>query len=88
MIHSGTVTTSFPTQIGTDNVWTKCAMSGENSGPVYALKDNGTLWAWGNGQGGELGQGSDLDPKSSPTQVGTEEDWISLEASEGDCYCC
>jgi alpha-tubulin suppressor-like RCC1 family protein len=79
---SGTVTTSFPTQIGTDNVWIKCAMSGENSGPIYALKDNGTLWAWGNGQGGELGQGSDLDPKSSPVQVGTEEDWISLEASE------
>jgi len=37
----------------------------------YGIKTNGTLWAWGDNEFGELGQGSDGHPtmRSSPVQI-------------------
>ena len=43
-----------------------------------AIKTDGTMWSWGNGAFGSLGDGSSATPsnkKSSPTQVGTATDW-------------
>ena len=45
------------------------------------IKQNATLWAWGNNESGSLGlnQGpSQLDMLSSPTQVGTNTTWKSV----------
>jgi alpha-tubulin suppressor-like RCC1 family protein len=35
----------------------------------YALKSDGTVWAWGGGQDGELGTGQDLSADDAPQQV-------------------
>jgi alpha-tubulin suppressor-like RCC1 family protein len=60
----------------------------------FAVKGDGTLWGWGDGDNGKLGNGSTSD-QSSPTQVSTLTDvvavapgnWhtIALE-SDGDVY--
>lgn len=47
-----------------------------------AIKEDGTLWAWGNNENGELGLGVPGN-KKVPTQVGNESDWESLSTGYG-----
>ena len=66
-----------PVQIGTDNDW--AAIS---AGALYhslAIKANGTLWAWGRNESGQLGDGT-LVNKSAPVQIGTANDWVAVSA--------
>tara|TARA_B100001250_G_scaffold33926_1_gene27511 strand:- start:2033 stop:4174 length:2142 start_codon:yes stop_codon:yes gene_type:complete len=46
------------------------SMVGTTEGAALALKADGTMWSWGNGGNGALGQ-NDNTNRSSPTQVGT-----------------
>jgi alpha-tubulin suppressor-like RCC1 family protein len=70
---------SSPVQIGSDNNWIVIkAGFGVNGGMSFALKSNGTLWAWGDNYNGQLGLG--FVPAfgvhvSKPTQVGTDNTW-------------
>ena len=66
---------SSPTQIG--GTW---SMIGSSSYASAGLKADGTLWSWGRNQYGNLGQGTSGTPtrKSSPTQIGTATNWVTL----------
>jgi len=44
------------------------------------IKTDGSLWAWGNNERGELGTGDDNARQYSPIQVGKEMDWVSVSA--------
>ena len=68
---------SSPTQIGTGTDWSKTNDGGNNL--TGAIKTNGTLWMWGAGTDGQLGQNTAVH-LSSPVQVGTETTWRSLTA--------
>ena len=63
---------SSPVQIGSGIDWLD--ISHGFTGPVAALKENGTLWTWGHNLSGALGHG-DTTSRSSPTQVGTATNW-------------
>ena len=65
---------SSPVQVGSDTTW-----SSINAGFWYflALKNDGTLWGWGNNVRGQLGQGNKLS-YSSPVQIGTGNDWLKV----------
>ena len=70
-----TIDRSSPTQVGTDTTWVQ-GRAGENIGS--GLKTDGTLWAWGQNQGGALGK-NDTNHRSSPAQIpGT---WIQYDTS-------
>jgi len=64
-------TYSSPMQIGTDTTWDKLCDNAWNY--MGALKTDGTLWTWGDGEYGQLGlnKGGDPSPRrqSSPCQV-------------------
>jgi len=62
---------SSPTQVGTDTTWKEVMGTGGNG---WALKTDGTLWAWGQNNAGQLGH-NNRTLRSSPTQVGTDTDW-------------
>ena len=48
---------------------------------TVAIRNDGTLWAWGANNGGQLGQG-DTTTRSAPVQIGTSTDnsWTSVNA--------
>lgn len=64
-----------PTQIVTATNW-QSVSSGEG-GHTAAIKQDGTLWAWGWNNYGQLGDGTNID-KLVPTQIGTATNWQSV----------
>ena len=63
---------SSPTQVGSNVNWLTVVAGSNSSYAQHALKTDGTLWAWGRNNYGQLGQnqGSDqLTGLSSPTQI-------------------
>lgn len=70
-----TVLRSSPTQVGTGTTWLTISAGYNHS---MAIKDDGTLWAWGDGYNGALGLNDSGTPKSSPTQVGALTNWSKV----------
>jgi alpha-tubulin suppressor-like RCC1 family protein len=68
---------NLPTQVGTANDWATVSAGNVHS---LAVKTNGTLWSWGNGQFGQLGNGVFNSATPNVTQVGTATDWLSVSA--------
>ena len=65
------VNRSSPTQVGSGTNWSKVC----NLAYVFlAIKTDGTLWAWGINNHGQLGL-NDTVNRSSPTQIGTGTNW-------------
>jgi alpha-tubulin suppressor-like RCC1 family protein len=54
--------------------WLRVATGSSHS---IALKSDGTLWAWGGNNTGELGDGSTLS-KASPVQIGSSNQWANI----------
>jgi hypothetical protein len=64
---------SSPTQIGTSTNWEKI-VTGEFV--AAATKTDGTIWSWGFNNAYALGLGASTATRSSPTQIGTDTNWI------------
>lgn len=68
---------SSPVQIGSLTDWSKT--DGGFYGPNGGLKTDGTLWLWGKGTYGALGQGNTSD-SFVPIQLGSLTTWIQFSA--------
>ena len=78
---------SSPTQIGTDSNWMLSGTGYGETRSVFALKSDGTLWAWGQSPGGNIANVNVSHPgdRSSPVQIpGTT--WTATNAHEKN-YC-
>jgi alpha-tubulin suppressor-like RCC1 family protein len=70
---------SSPVQIGSDTDWAEVSMGvGE---AALAIKTDGSLWAWGRNEQGQLAQ-NNIIYRSSPVQVGALTNWSKI--SMGD----
>ncbi len=65
-----------PQQVGTDNDWLMVSAGGQSS---FAIKTDGSLWAWGGNNYGQYGNGTNIS-SNTPVQVGTATDWINVRA--------
>ena len=65
-----------PAQVGADRNWAAVS-AGENY--TVALKTDGSLWAWGLNDNGQLGNSSYTD-SYIPERIGTETDWALVSA--------
>jgi len=67
--------------IGGISDWTKHSSGFSHS---LALRSNGTLWAWGNGLSGQLGNNASSNRSSPVSVVGGFTDWVSVDG--GNIY--
>ena len=70
--HNDTSNESSPKQVGTDTTWGNSF--GSHDDVAVVVKTNGTLWAWGYNNVGQLGQNNKT-TYSSPKQIGTDTTW-------------
>lgn len=66
-----------PTQIGTDNDWKIIGAGYEHT---LAIKNNGSLWAWGQNLEGEVGDSTMVNRINGPEQIGTATNWATVAA--------
>lgn len=74
-----------PSQVGRDSDWKSVSVGGGiygNVNHIVALKNNGTLWAWGRNVFGQLGNGTTTD-EPQPVQIATASNWASVSAGDG-----
>ena len=77
-----TTNRSSPVQVGALTGWSKIsAGGGPGGGHSLAIKNDGSLWAWGYNYAGQLGLG-DRTNRSSPVQVGALTDWSKIDGGD------
>jgi alpha-tubulin suppressor-like RCC1 family protein len=76
---NNTTNKSSPVQVGNDSDWAEFA-TGEGFGA--AVKENGTLWIWGNNYDGVFGNDSVNGTRSSPEQLASDTNWKSISCGE------
>jgi alpha-tubulin suppressor-like RCC1 family protein len=73
-----------PVQVGTDDTWVEVA-----AGSVVSCgrRADGTLWCWGSNHDGGVGNGLvERDTAvDTPSQVGTDADWVGVSARDHVC---
>jgi len=69
------------TQIGTANNWRQVE-TGDAAVHTHAIRTDGTLWATGRNDKGELGLGHNISPWWPFTQIGVDTDWESIAAGQ------
>jgi len=69
---------TLPIQIGSDSNWVNVSVGNVHS---LALKSDGTLWAWGRNNFGQLGDGSKTD-HLFPVEIGFDNQWIKVIAGD------
>ena len=81
---NGTVTQPYtvPTQLGVATDWDKIAAGQYHA---LAIKNNGTLWGWGDNSAGGIGIGNTT-PVSNPIQIGIDANWQKISASSFASY--
>jgi alpha-tubulin suppressor-like RCC1 family protein len=67
-----------PTRVGTETNWTQICVGLDYS---LALKNDGSLWAWGQNGYGQLGDGTTYDTPI-PKMIGTDRDWRTISSSD------
>ena len=77
-----TTNTSSPIQVGSLTDWSTTIVPVAGYQCMSAIKQDGTLWAWGSGGYGQLGVGNESN-YSSPIQVGSDTDWIAQSRNLG-----
>jgi alpha-tubulin suppressor-like RCC1 family protein len=70
-----------PARIGAGNDWEAVATG---NGFTVALKTDGSLWAWGWNQFGQLGnnKGGEDEMETTPIQIGYDTDWLAVSAGD------
>jgi alpha-tubulin suppressor-like RCC1 family protein len=81
-----TVTKSSPTQVGSLTDWATPLDGGTNADSFSGcIKTDGTLWMWGLGTKGQLGDGTVV-TKSSPVQIGSLTNWSKLYSGDSTSF--
>jgi len=72
---------SSPVQVGSLTNWQSLTSYRSQGNHTFAIKTDGTLWAWGEGAAGMLGDGTTV-TKSSPIQIGALTDWMQVSSGQ------
>ena len=71
-----------PLRVGSDNDWLFVDAHYHNS---CAIKNDGSLWCWGQNNEGQVGQGTSEGLVVAPARVGEDSDWSLVRAGQHAC---
>ena len=74
---------SSPTQVGSTSEWKDVTLGPRNA---LAIKNNGTLWAWGFGNQAQIGDNTVNISRSSPVQIGALTTWSNIAVGAYSSY--
>lgn len=77
--------TNYPTQISPETYWVSASDGFTGRGNIFAIAQNGTLWACGVNNEGQMGFG-DYEKRLVLTQVNADTDWIKVFNSNSTTY--
>jgi alpha-tubulin suppressor-like RCC1 family protein len=80
-IGSSSNAVTVPTPVSGSGQWQQIDVGQKQGSALCGIQSGGTLWCWGYNTWGQLGIGSH-DFKDIPTQVGSEDGWVSAAVSE------
>ena len=80
-----TISRTTPVQVGLIANTTGWVAVAAGDGHTLALKADGSLWAWGANQQGQLGDGSQVN-KTWPARIGTANDWTVVAAGGASSF--
>jgi alpha-tubulin suppressor-like RCC1 family protein len=80
--NEGNIQRSSPVQVGALSDWAEISAGNAH---VIALKTGGTLWAWGENDEGQIGDGTYTN-RSSPVQIGSLTNWSKVIATNKASY--
>ena len=69
--------TLVPTLVVASTTWTMVSAGGSHS---LSIKDDGTMWSFGDNSSGATGLGTDVGGTLVPTQIGADTNWIIVDA--------
>jgi alpha-tubulin suppressor-like RCC1 family protein len=75
---SGSTLVTSPIQVGSSNQWLTVAAG---TAHAAAIRQDGTLWTWGQNAFGQLGHG-DAGNRTSPLQVGSDTNWVAVACGD------
>lgn len=76
MLGDGTYVDRYvPTQVGVDSDWNSVSFGRSHA---VALKNNGTMWSWGSNAQGALGDGTTVNNRNYPSQIGIGFSWQKI----------
>lgn len=86
----GTTTNkTSPVQIGSDTDWKLLVDENRMFGSTFAIKNNGYLYAWGNGDKGAFGDGNGTyHALTTPTLVSNARSYSFVTSNQGATYTC
>lgn len=81
------VESQIPVRVGEDYDWAFVSAGGGHPGGslvahTFAIKTDGSLWAWGNNRDGRLGDGTTIS-RPSPVRIGNDYNWKLVSAGNG-----
>ena len=74
--------TGDPVQLGAAD-WSDISVGGApNWGYCLGIQSDGTLWSWGTNANGRTGRGTTVGQTTTPTQVGSDDNWKSIHGGK------
>jgi len=81
-VQAGSGTAREPEQLGRDKDWANLCAGASHA---LALKRDGTLWAWGQNDHGQVGDGT-CENRKEPVLISMARDWKAITASHFNSY--